>query len=308
MRTAIPDGVWPTMITPFTVDNTVDYAALEVLIQWYLDRGVAGLFAVCQSSEMFTLTLAERLDLARFVSRTVGSRAKVIASGHISSSLSDQIEELKAMADTGIEALVLVVNRLADQNDSEDTWKRNTEKILEALPNVPLGLYECPAPYKRLLSAELLRWCAETGQFWFLKDTSCHLQDISDKLRAVAGTELKIFNANAATLLESLKLGVSGYSGVMANFHPELYRQLMEILQTQPQQAVRLQNFLGSASLVERQLYPMNAKYHAVLEGMPIHLAARVQSAEDFSSAMRMEVQQLRGLAQDVAVQLKVTR
>ena len=32
-------------------------------------------------------------------------------------------------------------------------------------PAMPLGFYECPAPYKRLMSLEELKTCAETGRF-----------------------------------------------------------------------------------------------------------------------------------------------
>jgi hypothetical protein len=43
-----PNGVWPTMITPFTADNKIDYPAMEKMIDWYMQRQVDGLFAVCQ--------------------------------------------------------------------------------------------------------------------------------------------------------------------------------------------------------------------------------------------------------------------
>ena len=45
----IQNGVWPTMITPYTPDGKIDYAMVEKLVEWYIERGVAGIFAVCQS-------------------------------------------------------------------------------------------------------------------------------------------------------------------------------------------------------------------------------------------------------------------
>ncbi len=59
-----------------------------------------------------------------------------------------------------------------------------------------------------------------------LKDTSCDLDCIKEKLAVLKGSEIKLFNANAATLLDSLKCGANGYMGVMANFHPALYKWL----------------------------------------------------------------------------------
>ena len=40
---AIPDGVWPTMVTPFHDDLSIDYEALDAMIEWYLEAGVHGL-------------------------------------------------------------------------------------------------------------------------------------------------------------------------------------------------------------------------------------------------------------------------
>lgn len=84
----------------------------------------------------------------------------------------------------------------------------NTEKILEALPSdIRFGLYECPYPYKRVMSPKVTEWCASTGRFYFLKDTCCDADQIREKLAICKDTHLKLYNANTATLLESLKDG-----------------------------------------------------------------------------------------------------
>ncbi|MFE5320814.1 dihydrodipicolinate synthase family protein [Paenibacillus sp. NPDC056579] len=291
-------GVWPTMITPFTESNEVDYIALEQLIEWYIRQGVDGLFAVCQSSEMFFLTLEERSSIARFVVEKANGRVQVIASGHVSDSLTDQITELQAMASTGVQAVVLVSNRLAAADQSDDVWKANAEKLLQSVPAVPFGIYECPYPYKRLLSPELLRWCANTGRFMFLKDTCCHTEQIGRKLDAVKSGNLNIYNANTATLLETLKLGVHGYSGIMANFHPDLYVMLLDIWDRMPEAAERLQSFLGLSSVIENQLYPVNAKYYLALEGLPVRIHTRTKDSAKLTYSNRREVEQLYALTQ----------
>lgn len=293
MNKGICDGVWPTMITPFTEDNKVDYEGLEKIIEWYIKNGVDGLFAVCQSSEMFFLSLEERVKIAEFTVKKAAGRVPVIASGHISDSIEDQITELKAIANTGVDALVLVSNRLASKDESDDIWKENAQKLLDAIPEVPLGFYECPYPYKRLISPELLKWCADTGRFYFLKDTCCDPDQLKAKVEAVKGTGLKIFNANTATLLESLRFGVSGFSGVMANFQSNLYVWLTKNWDKYPEKADELQWFLTLSALIELQLYPVNAKYNMQLEGIDISLHTRSKNASAFSVANRIEVEQL---------------
>jgi 4-hydroxy-tetrahydrodipicolinate synthase len=305
MKMQIAKGVWPTMVTPFTKENEIDYAALGKAIEWYIGHGVDGLFAVCQSSEMFYLSLEERVKLAAFVKEKAAGRVPVIASGHIAESYEDQVEELNAMAETGIDALVLITNRLAREDESDDVWKANLEKLLKQLPeSMPLGFYECPYPYKRIISPELLKWCAETGRFLFLKDTSCDVDNMKAKMEAVQDTGLNIYNANSATLLETLKLGITGYSGVMANFHPDLYVRLLRNWSGKPEEADLLINFLSITSLIEKQVYPVNAKYYLMLEGVFSNYHCRSRNDDEFTVTNRLEVEQLHRLTKSFSEQI----
>ena len=290
----IANGVWPVMITPFTEDNQIDYDAVLQIIDWYDMKGVSGIFAVCQSSEMFFLSADERLALTKFIVDHAPKHLGVIASGHVSDSIEQQIQEANAALDTGIQAYVFVSNRFAHEEENEDAVKRNIERLLSGIDSDTFGIYECPYPYKRLISPELLKWCAKTGKFSFLKDTSCNLEQMQAKQEAVAGTNMKLFNANAATLLESLKFGYSGYSGVMANFHPQLYQWLCENYEAEPEKAQTVQALLGSASIIECQGYPLNAKYHMQLEGVQMSLLSRVMNIELLTQSRRMEIEQFR--------------
>ena len=290
-------GVWPVMLTPFTEDGRIDYAAVDALIAFYESAGVAGLFAVCQSSEMFFLSRPERVALAAYVK----ARAKVpvIASGHVSYAPDDQIEELKAIADTGVDAVILITNRMAEKGATDKRWLNGLDTLLNALPeSVPLGLYECPYPYKWMLSDEVLRHCASTGRFRFLKDTCCDLSRIEKRVGLLEGSGLALYNANTATLLSSLRAGVAGFSGVMANFHPELYVWLCEHFVDRPEKADRLQAALTMCSQIERQCYPVNAKAYLRGAGLPMGIATRARSAHEMTPLYFDEVEQLRTLTE----------
>ena len=294
MNKNFPGGVWPTMITPYTTDGSVDYNALKKMIDWYIENKVQGLFAVCQSSEMFFLSLEEKIQIAKFVKQQVNGRVPIIASGHVSDPIEDQIFELNHMAETGMDAVILITNRLAAENEPDSIFINNLEKILDALPkDVPLGFYECPYPYKRLISPEIIKYSLGTDRFYFIKDTSCDLDNIREKMDLIRGTQLKLYNANSATLLESLSLGVAGYCGVMANFHPALYDWLLNNWEKEPLKAKELMNFLSLASQIERQLYPVNAKYHFALEGIEIQYSSRSKDASLFTPANKLEVEHL---------------
>ncbi|MEA2064110.1 MAG: dihydrodipicolinate synthase family protein, partial [Gemmatimonadota bacterium] len=130
-----------------------------------------------------------------------------------------------------------------------------------------------------------------------LKDTCCDLAQLKAKVGILTGSAFKIFNANAATLLESLKFGIAGYSGVMANFHPQLYVWLTRNWKTLPEKAGDIQSFLGPASIIEQQFYPVNAKYFLRLEGLSIGLGCRMQNPAGFTSFHRLEIEQFRALS-----------
>ena len=289
----LPQGVFPVMITPFTETNEIDYTALEQLIEWYIGKGVQGLFAVCLSSEMYKLSLRERVELARFTVEKADGRVPVVASGHVSDSIPDQLEEIGAIAAAGVDAVVLVTNRLAGQEEDDEVWKRNCQLILDRYPDTDFGLYECPVPYQRLLSPKLLQWCADTGRFTFLKECSNNLEQIKGKLQAVQGSRLQVYIANNPHLLETMQLGGSGYSGILANFQPDLYSWLTDNWDKEPEKAQLLQSYLGASCLFEGRHYPTSAKYYVQLEGLKIHLHSRTQQQSNFRVTHQREIEQL---------------
>lgn len=289
----IPDGVYPTMVTPFTEDNKVDYNGVLELLNWYSEKGVDGIFAICQSSEIFFLSFEERLELLKFIMKNLPKGMSVVASGHTADDLDRQIYEANAFIDKGIDAYVFIANRFAAQDEDDSVFLRNFDKAVSSIPEIGLGIYECPYPYKRLMKPETLRECALGGRLKFLKDTCCRIGEIKAKLEAVDGLGLKIYNANSATLLESLEAGCAGYSGVMGNFHPEIYSWLCKNYKTEPEKAKQVQAFLAFASLAECQMYPVNAKYHLGLCGLDIGYSARSKDASMFSESNKKEIEQM---------------
>lgn len=293
MIKTIPDGVYPTMVTPFTADNKIDYNGVLKILEWYSENGVDGIFAICQSSEIFFLSFEERLELLKFIVKNLPKGMSIVASGHTADDLDTQIYEANAFIDQGIDAYVFIANRFAKQDEGDDVFLANYEKMVSSIPEISLGVYECPYPYKRLMSPEVLRQCALDGRLKFLKDTCCHIEEIKAKLAAVDGLGLKIYNANSATLLESLEAGCAGFSGVMGNFHPEIYSWLCKNYKTEPEKAKEVQAFLAFASLAECQYYPVNAKYHLGLCGVDIGYDARVKDSANFSESKKKEIDQM---------------
>lgn len=297
--------VFPTMITPYNADGTVDYGAVEALTEWYAEQGCTGIFAVCQSSESAFLTLDERTRIARRVVemasglRKKGKKLTIVASGHVSDSDKEQKEELCAMAQTGIDALILVSNRIDAENTSEENWIEGLYRMLEWLPSgLDLGVYECPKPYKRLMTEKMLQACLSTGRFRFMKDTCCDADLIRKRLKLLRGSDFALYNANAQTLLQTLLDGAAGYCGVMANFHPDLYAWMCEHFEDKEETANLLQSFFTVSAFTESLCYPVTAKYHlSELKGIQMRWDSRSADASLLSAYQKNCIKDMERLA-----------
>lgn len=286
-------GCYPTMITPFDKDNKIDFAAVKRLVEWFISKGSHGIFAVCQSSEMFHLSEQEKIDLARAVLDSADGRIKVIASGHTAEDIHQQVDQLGRMGELGLDAVVMVSNRLAKATEGEETFIKNFDHIISQLPNIKFGIYECPYPYLRLLSLDFLRKVAKDGNLHFLKDVSCSIEILKSRIHAIKGSTLSLFNANTATLLDSLVAGADGYNGVMANFHIDIYRWLYENFNSNPILAREISDFLTVAAVSEIRAYPVNAKLHKRLTGVEMELFSRVRDITCINENAHLEVESL---------------
>ena len=294
--------IFPTMITPYNSDGSVDYETAEKYVEWYYKKGCNGVFAICQSSEIFYLSLEERIKLntvvwnkAKEIEKISGKPFTIVSSGHVSDSLEDQAKELNAVVESGTDALILITNRLDVNNEGDDVWIENATKLLEMLPkDVKLGLYECPSPYKRLVTPRILKWCLDTGRFYYMKDTCCDADVIAERNELIKGSHFRLLNANCQTLLSSLKTGGSGYCGIMCNFHPELYVWLCNNFKSEPEKAQIVQNLIGTVGFTEIGMpYPLTAKYSMCLEGIETVNYARNRKSEELTDYMKDSTKQM---------------
>ena len=295
--------MFTTMITPYKKDGSIDFEMAERYVDWYYACGIQGIFAVCQSSEIFFLSLEERVEL----NRRVYARAKalekqgnrpftVVSSGHISDSFEEQVRELNAIYASGTDGLILITNRLDPDNQGDDVFIENAARLLERIPKeAKLGLYECPWPYKRLVTPRILQWCVSTDRFTYMKDTCCDAAEIARRVELLKGSGFKLLNANCQTLLETMEAGADGYCGIMCNFHPKLYAWLADNYRKDPARAALVQSVTGMFGFMEVGLpYPLTAKYHMNLCGLPTENLARCRKAEELTDYGRSCMRQMK--------------
>ena len=171
-------GFIPVMLTPFSSNGSIDFAALTQLTEIYLQAGASGLFANCLSSEMFELTDVERIQAIKHVINVVAGEVPVIATGTFGGEILKQADFVKRVNDTGVQAVIAITSLLADEKEHDEVFDANVFELLKQTDKVPIGFYECPVPYKRVLKPIQLQRFVETGRVIYHKDTSCALSQI----------------------------------------------------------------------------------------------------------------------------------
>ncbi|WP_114938846.1 dihydrodipicolinate synthase family protein [Mucilaginibacter endophyticus] len=288
-------GFIPVMLTPFKDNGAVDYIALTRLTEMYLRAGAAGVFANCLSSEMFELSGEERLAIIRHVVETVDGAVPVVATGTFGGPVEKQADFVKRVYDTGTSAVIVITSLLADANEPDAVFNDRVFDLFDQTKNIPLGFYECPVPYKRLLSAEQLHHFAATGRIIYHKDTCLNLDTVKQKLEASKiNPAFGLYDAYMVHAVESLKAGSAGLSCIQGNFFPELIVWLCDHYAdaSRRHEVAMVQEFLTENMDVMHNVYPVIAKYYLTKRGLKISTITR-RDVGYFSPAIRNKIEDL---------------
>lgn len=264
---------------PFRGNNEVDTDALVALTNFYIQSGATGLFTNCLSGEMFQLTEKERLQVISQVAKTAAKHeVKVVATGTFSSNMNTCADFIKQVYDAGVDAVVIISNQLASLEEDETIFKKNTETLLNLTGTIPLGMYECPYPFKRLISPMIMKWLGETGRFLYHKDTSCDPDSIKQKIDSLKENNCSFYNAHTATSLFSLEMGGDGISPIGANFYPELYTYLINEFNHQGNTPAlqKLNDQLSIMDGIASQCYPYSAKLFLQFRKIKLNATCRI--------------------------------
>jgi 4-hydroxy-tetrahydrodipicolinate synthase len=273
------------MITPFNLKAKVDWDALNSLIEFYMAAGVKGLFANCLSSEMFSISEDERLEITQYIVDHVKGRVPVVATGSFGLRIEDKADFTKKIYYTGIDAAIMVTGHFANVDDGDDVLLRNFEKMFNLTGNIPLGMYECPAPYKRIISAGLFRQLLEAGRLIYHKDTSIAQEQVKEKLdilKTIGNNTLEFYDAHSPNAMFSLQHGAKGMSSISGNFYPEILVWMCNNANDpNKQEDVKwLQSEISRVDPLIHQAYPMSAKYFLAKRGLPVRTISRTFALE----------------------------
>ncbi len=282
------------MLTPFLSNGNIDYPALTQLTEIYLQAGSSGLFANCLSSEMFELSDKERIQAIKHVVKVVNGAVPVVATGTFGGAISKQADFVKEVSDTGVEAVIAITSLLADEDESDAVFNDRVFDLLKQTNDIPLGFYECPVPYKRVIKPEQLAEFVATGRVIYHKDTSLDIEAIKQKIKLTDGNAFGLYDAYVVHAVASLKAGSAGLSCIQGNYFPELIVWLCDHYNDEAvkDEVQKVQQFLIDNMDVMHNVYPVVSKYFLQKRGLNISTFTR-RNVGTFTPNVVKEVEKL---------------
>ena len=242
------------LVTPMRSDGSVDWAALERLLDLHVQAGTAAIGAVGTTGESATLNVSEHCEVIKFCVRHCAGRIPVVA-GTGANSTWEAIELTAAAAAAGADACLLVTpyyNRPTQRGLFEHF------KAINDAVAVPQILYNVPGRTAVDMSNDTVVRLAELDNIIGIKDATGDLARGIDLIER-CGEVLAIYSGDDPTAMELMLAGGNGNISVTANVAPALMARLC---------ALALAGEREQAELVNARLAPLNKALF--LESNPI--------------------------------------
>ncbi len=274
-----PAGAYPILLTAFDEKDQLDLDAVGEMLDFYAGLGLPGVLALGQASEMLLLSDDERFRVAAFVAARKPPGLTIAMVGNFGATLADQARSLERIADMGADVVVVALALLPSPDALGEQLLALTRMIP---PDVRLGLYEIPEPEHRLLRADEVGMVARSDRYFFMKETSRDPAIFSAKLRAAAGANLRIYQANLMALPGTLEAGGHGFCGWMPIVAPELCAQVCDMRLPGDLRKRAHDKLVAFNEVMVAQGFPASAKHILAGRGLSILPFSRAAAARRF--------------------------
>lgn len=235
---AIFKGAGVALVTPFHEDESVNYEALEALVEMQIEGHTDAIIVCGTTGEPSTMTEEERVSVIRFVVEKVNKRVPVIA-GTGGNNTKVAVEMSKTAESLGVDGLLVVTPYY--NKATQDGLFLHYKAIADAV-NVPIIMYNVPSRTGlNLLPETAVRIACECKNVVGIKEASGNIDQIA-KLAKLGRNVLDIYSGNDDEVIPILALGGSGVISVLSNIAPqETHDMVMEYLEGNREKALEIQ-------------------------------------------------------------------
>ena len=217
-------GSMVALVTPMTVDGSVDYDALAALVDWHEAEGTHALVVAGTTGESATLDVSEHLNIIRFCHERVGSRLPIIA-GTGSNSTREAIHLTSRAQAFGVAACLLVTPYY--NKPTQEGLFRHFQAIANACPG-DLILYNVPGRTAVDMSNQTVVRLSEIDNIVGIKDATGNVAR-GLELMAMVPSDFAVYSGDDATAIELILSGAKGDISVTANVAPKLMSKACEL-------------------------------------------------------------------------------
>jgi 4-hydroxy-tetrahydrodipicolinate synthase len=212
------------MVTPFSQDGDVDYAVAERLADYLVNHGSDGLVVCGTTGESPTLSWDEEYQLFKTIKQAVAGRAKVIA-GTGSNSTSEAIEATQKASHLGLDGALQVVPYY--NKPPQEGLYQHFSQIAQAVPDLPLMLYNIPGRTGSNLAVETVARLAEIQNIVAIKEASGSLDQVS-QIRCHTPADFFIYSGDDSLTLPILSVGGCGVVSVASHLVGDRLQQMIQ--------------------------------------------------------------------------------
>ena len=273
MNRDIFKGLGVALVTPFTENGAIDFAAVARIVDNLIEGGVDYILVLGTTGETPTLTADERKALIRFVRDRVAGRVGLMV-GVGGNCTRDVITTLRTWDLSGYDA-ILSVNPYYNKPNQEGLYQ-HFKAIAEASP-LPVMLYNIPGRTGiNMAPATIARLAKDCENIIGVKEASGDLQQM-EQVKALTAEEFLLVSGDDGLTVEVVKRGGVGVISVLANAYPAETKEIVTLA---------LNNRMEEA---EQKLQALDAFIASLFEeGNPVGIKTALSLKGVCSSTMRL--------------------
>ena len=213
-----PKGILPAMITPLTKDYKVNIPAMRKLIDFLIDGGVHGIFAIGTTGEFYALTNAEYQEILEVTIDQVKGRVPVYA-GANSIGTRESIALAKIAEKVGVTALAALTPYFITVTQNE---LYNHFAAIAGSTSLPITLYDNSPKTHLTIKPATVEKLAKIPNIVGMKDSTGDLTNTADIINRTRGMEFSVMLGRDSLIHAGLCYGASGAVAACANVAPRL--------------------------------------------------------------------------------------
>lgn len=212
-------GTYTALITPFTSENKIDFAAMEDLIERQINAGIDGLVLLGTTGESPTINAEERKEIISFAVRVIKERIPLVI-GTGTNNTASSLQRTKQAKELGADAALVVVPYYNKPTPNGSLL--HFREVAKA--NFPVILYHHPGRTGVFLSVDLIVRMAKEKLITSVKETTADLE-FTKKL--IEQSSLPILSGEDFFTPTLMDLGGEGTISAASNVIPEKIKEVV---------------------------------------------------------------------------------